>query len=109
MPALRLQLGTLAYDGLLRLARDPETATVSSVWAETLYPPVVVLLARQCPEYRHEVKALREGLARNTYTGPRVQRSRSIICPYCHDNAVTTGPFSADCQSCGTISPRRQR
>lgn len=107
-PALRQQLGTAAYAQLLALACDPLAARINSIWAETLFPPVLNLLALECPEYRDEIQAMRAVVVDAQYRGP-VGTTRYVTCPWCADTAVITGPYTADCWSCGTVGRRDMR
>lgn len=55
---LRQQLGILAFEQFTRLVDDPtpETArTLNSIWAVTLFPPLLRALARDVPAARRDV------------------------------------------------------
>lgn len=108
MTALRVQLGSTAHDQLIALASDP-SARVNSIWAETLYPPVLEMLLREYPAHRVAILAMRASVQRAVYVGPRVTASRSVPCPYCGDTAHRVTAFLAQCQSCGDIAPPRLR
>lgn len=105
-PALRQQLGSRAYEELIGVIESPDTYVVNSIWATTLFPSVFELLRRECSEHLETIDAAAAAVRRCVYTGPRVN-VRTVPCPYCGDTAVITGQFSADCWTCGPISPRR--
>lgn len=110
-PGYRQQLGETAYQGLLAAILDPH-ARINSIWAETLYPFVCEALKRDLPMFARELRLLSQRLTLARYTGPRrtaAEQRETTRCPRCGDTATITGPGSADCWSCGRITPPRTR
>lgn len=106
-PGIALQLGTAAYQQLIAVVMAPDTATVNSFWIDK-FQAVLLKLLMEVPQYDEVILAAADAVKRSAYTGPRVT-NRYVACPWCKDSAAITGRDTAECMSCGTVTPRRQR
>jgi hypothetical protein len=82
-PALRQQLGSTAYAQLLDVVTClGEAQPTNSIWIETLFPAVLAVLQRECPELRSAIARVTQVLDSRRYSGPRVQPERQMWNPY---------------------------
>jgi hypothetical protein len=107
-PGIALQLGTAAYQQLLAVVMEPDSTVVNSFWIDK-FQAVLRMLRSELPQFEGVILDAAAAVQRSAYTGPRVT-NRYVACPRgCGDVAAISGRFSAECMSCGTVTPRRQR
>jgi hypothetical protein len=106
-PGIALQLGTAAYQQLLAVVASPDTTVVNSFWIDK-FQAVLRMLRSELPQHEGVILDAEAAVQRSTYAGPRVT-NRYVACPWCKDSAAITGRGTAECMSCGTVTPRRQR
>lgn len=71
-PAIRQQLGTIAYEQLIDVVTFLGAAKpVSTIWIDSLFHPALALLHRECPELRFAVARVRQVLESRRFAGVR--------------------------------------